>query len=108
SDRGRCRHGRPTCAGDRPGRSGGFYASCSDKPRSPAGHETPASAVRELRTCRVVGKSKERQRRVCGNEEQAWLQHFAVRDIRAEIPMADIIRFALLTARRQEEITGIK
>ena len=31
-----------------------------------------------------------------------------MRDVRAEIPMADIIRFALLTARRQEEITRLK
>lgn len=65
-------------------------------------------ASHELRTRRVVGKSKERQRRVSKKEEQTLLKHFAVRDVRAEIPMADIIRFALLTARRQEEITRIK
>ncbi|MGE8219825.1 MAG: tyrosine-type recombinase/integrase [Stenotrophomonas acidaminiphila] len=65
-------------------------------------------AAHELRQRRVTGKPKERQRRVTAAEEKALLDHFAVRDVRAEIPMADIIRFALLTARRQEEITRLK
>ena len=65
-------------------------------------------ASHELRQRRVIGKPKERQRRVTAAEEKALLDHFAVRDMRAEIPMADIIRFALLTARRQEEITRLK
>lgn len=65
-------------------------------------------ASHELRQRRVIGKPKERQRRVTANEEKVLLEHFAVRDVRAEIPMAEIIRFALLTARRQEEITRLK
>lgn len=65
-------------------------------------------ASHELRMRRVIGKAKERQRRVTPDEESLLLDHFARRDIRAEIPMADIILFALLTARRQEEITRIK
>ncbi|WP_449302326.1 site-specific integrase [Pseudoxanthomonas mexicana] len=65
-------------------------------------------ASHELRQRRVIGKPKERQRRVLAIEEKALLDHFAVRDVRAEIPMADIIRFALLTARRQEEITRLR
>lgn len=65
-------------------------------------------ASHELRQRRVIGKPKERQRRVTAAEEKTLLDHFAVRDVRAEIPMADIIRFALLTARRQEEITRLK
>lgn len=65
-------------------------------------------ASHELRQRRVTGKPKQRQRRVTADEEKALLDHFAVRDVRAEIPMADIIRFALLTARRQEEITRLK
>lgn len=65
-------------------------------------------AAHELRQRRVTGKPKDRQRRVTAAEEKALLDHFAVRDVRAEIPMADIIRFALLTARRQEEITRLK
>ena len=65
-------------------------------------------ASHELRQRRVTGKPKERQRRVTAAEEKALLDHFAVRDVRAEIPMADIIRFALLAARQQEEITRLK
>ncbi|PBS11370.1 integrase [Lysobacteraceae bacterium NML93-0792] len=65
-------------------------------------------ASHELRRRRVIGKPKERQRRVTPLEEKALLDHFAVRDVRAEIPMADIIRFALATARRQEEITRLR
>ena len=65
-------------------------------------------AAHELRQRRVTAKAKERQRRVTAAEEKTLLDHFAVRDARAEIPMADIIRFALLTARRQEEITRLK
>ncbi|WP_363800580.1 site-specific integrase [Lysobacter firmicutimachus] len=65
-------------------------------------------AAHELRQRRVTGKPKDRQRRVTVAEEKTLLDHFAVRDVRAEIPMADIIRFALLTARRQEEITRLK
>lgn len=65
-------------------------------------------AAHELRSQRVIGKPKERSRRVTKDEEKQLLDHFAVRDMRAEIPMADIIRFALMTARRQEEITRIK
>jgi integrase len=65
-------------------------------------------ASHELRRRRVIGKPKERQRRVTATEEKTLLDHFDVRDVRAEIPMADIIRFALLTARRQEEITRLK
>lgn len=65
-------------------------------------------ASHELRQRRVTGKPKERQRRVTQDEQNTLLDHFAVRDVRAEIPMADIIRFALLTARRQEEITRLK
>lgn len=65
-------------------------------------------ASHELRQRRVTGKPKERQRRVTAAEEKALLDHFAVRDVRAGIPMADIICFALLSARRQEEITRLK
>lgn len=65
-------------------------------------------AAHELRQRRVIGKPKERQRRLSAAEEQILLGHFSVRDPRAEIPMADIIQFALLSARRQEEITRIQ
>lgn len=65
-------------------------------------------AAHELRQRRVIGKPKERSRRVTAEEQKKLADHFSVRDTRAEIPMADIVQFALLTARRQEEITRIK
>ena len=68
----------------------------------------PEDASHELRQRRVVAKPRQRQRRVSAAEEKALLDHFAVRHVRAEIPMADIIRSDLVTARRQEEITLLK
>jgi len=65
-------------------------------------------AAHEVRMRRVIGKPKERQRRISADEERKLLEHFTRRDVRAEIPMADIVRFALLTARRQEETTRLK
>lgn len=65
-------------------------------------------AAHELRQRRVTGKPKERQRRLTEVELAILLDHFSSRDGRAEIPMADIIRFAVLSARRQEEITRLK
>lgn len=65
-------------------------------------------AAHELRTRRVIAKAKQRDRRLTEKEEKALLDHFASRDVRADIPMLDIMRFALLTARRQEEITRLR
>ena len=64
-------------------------------------------AAHELRTRRVIAKPKQRDRRLTKVEEKKLLDHFASRDARADIPMSDIIHFALLTARRQEEITRL-
>lgn len=64
-------------------------------------------AVGDLRRRRVVQKSRKRERRLTAKEEKALLAHFAERDARAELPMTDIMRFALATARRQEEITRL-
>lgn len=65
-------------------------------------------AAHELRTRRVIAKAKQRDRRLTEKEEKDLLGHFASRDVRADIPMLDIMRFALLTARRQEEITRLR
>lgn len=65
-------------------------------------------AVDELRRRKLIAKSKERERRITADEETRLLWHFAERDGRAEIPMYMIMRFAMLTARRQEEITRLK
>lgn len=65
-------------------------------------------AAEYLRGERTIAKPKRRDRRLTADEERAILEHFASRDARAEIPMVDVVRFALLTARRQEEITRLE
>lgn len=62
------------------------------------------AAKADLLQGRVISKPRQRIRRLTPQEEQAILNRYATTDRRAEIPMGDIIRFALLTARRQEEI----
>jgi integrase len=66
------------------------------------------AAAGELRRLQVIAKSRRRTRRLTPAEESALLEHFAQRDGRAQIPMRDIMRFALLTARRQAEITRLR
>jgi integrase len=65
-------------------------------------------ARHELRKRKVITKSKRRDRRLTVDEERALIDHFEQRAGRTTIPMADIIRFALLTARREEEITRLR
>lgn len=66
-----------------------------------------AAKVELLRT-KVIAKPVQRKRRLSAEEEQKLLDHFGSRDARAQIPMLDIFKFALLSARRQEEICRIK
>nr|WP_233172053.1 site-specific integrase [Dyella sp. ASV21] len=65
-------------------------------------------ARHELRARRLLTKPRYRDRRLTPAEEDLLLAHFGNRDARAEIPMVDVIRFALASARRQDEITRIK
>lgn len=62
----------------------------------------------ELLRTRVVAKPLQRSRRLLPAEEMALLAHFEQRDARSDIPMADIMRFALASARRQEEICRLR
>lgn len=66
-----------------------------------------AAKVELLRT-KVIAKPQQRKRRLAPSEEQALLEYFGSRDGRSQIPMLDIFQFALLTARRQEEICRLK
>lgn len=66
-----------------------------------------AAKVELLRT-KVIAKPQQRKRRLSAAEEVVLDEHFGSRDARAQIPMRDIFRFALLTARRQEEICRLK
>ena len=72
----------------------------------------PQAALEEaseyLWRTRVVAKPKKRDRRLREGEEGRILAHFANRDVRATIPMRDIVLFALATGRRQEEITRLQ
>ena len=66
------------------------------------------SAKYELMRQRIIQKSRSRVRRLAPGEEQALLDYFAARDQRADIQMVPLMRFALATARRQEEICKLK
>lgn len=62
----------------------------------------------ELMRTKVIAKPQQRKRRLPAEEEQLLTDFFARRDRRSEIPMGDIMKFALLTARRQDEICRLK
>lgn len=55
----------------------------------------------------MVHKSEERERRPTEKELKVLDEHFASRDGRAEIPMQDIMWFAIESSRRQSEITNL-
>ena len=63
-------------------------------------------AVHALRQRKILGKPTSRDRRITVDEEKRLLAHFDRRD--STIPMGAIMRFALATARRQEEITRLR
>ncbi len=56
---------------------------------------------------RLIGKAKQRDRRPTAAELEALSESLGMRDMRAEIPMQDIISFAIHSARRQEQITHL-
>jgi integrase len=61
-----------------------------------------------LRQGRVVGRSRQRDRRPSVDEMDKLMAYFESRDGRARIPMAEIVPFALFSGRRQEEICRIR
>jgi integrase len=65
-------------------------------------------AAEYLRQNRIIGKPKERDRRPTAAELEKLAAYFSHRDVRAEIPMLDIMHFAIHSARRQEEITRLR
>lgn len=64
------------------------------------------AAAEHLRGERTIAKPKQRNRRLTHEEEQRLLLYLD--DRRGKLPMGDIVRFALITARRQEEITRLR
>lgn len=73
--------------------------------------EEPLRAVdmakAELMRRRVISKPARRSRRISPAEEKQILEYLRSKT-RTRIPMVDIVEFALLTARRQEEICRLK
>lgn len=69
--------------------------------------EKVAATITTLRHMGVVGSSQERTRRPTEDELCSLLRHFDTRP-RSQVPMSDIILFALTTACRVSEITGRK
>jgi integrase len=63
-------------------------------------------ATAHLRLTRTVAKSRARSRRLKPGEEKKLLDYFEQRG--GTVPMADIVRFAILSTRRQEEIVRLK
>ncbi len=61
-----------------------------------------------LRQNRIIGKAKERDRRPTPAELEMLADFFSRRDVRSQIPMLEIMNFALHSARRQEEITRLR
>jgi len=55
----------------------------------------------------LIAKAKERERRPDIDELNALLEYFSARK-RGDIPMVDIVLFALFSGRRQDEITRIR
>ncbi|MCW0374918.1 site-specific integrase [Xanthomonas sacchari] len=66
-----------------------------------------AEARPVLRLLKLVSKSKRRERRPTAEELQRLRTHFEAAAWRSEIPMADIIDFAIMTAKRESEITRL-
>ena len=72
----------------------------------PVPHEEMKKARLHCRKERLVGKAKERARLVTDEELNRLCDHFA--SSRGTIPMVDIVRFAVASARRQDEITQLR
>lgn len=65
-------------------------------------------ATRHCRAQRLIAKSRKRTRRPTPAELQRLAEYFLSRDGRAEIPMHDIMWFAVHSSRREAEITSIR
>jgi integrase len=76
------------------------------------GLPVPVAAVDEAReSCRrlkLIGKSKQRNRRPTPDEIERLRTYFSGRDARAQIPMLDIFDFAISSTRREAEICRLE
>ena len=74
----------------------------------PVKPEIAREARDACRTLRLIGKSNRRDRRPSGEELTRLDTFFAGRDQRSEIPMRDMLAFAIHSARRQAEICRLE
>jgi len=65
-------------------------------------------AARLARQQKLIGKAKRRNRRPTARELALLNEHFTRRDDRADLPMRDIMWFAIHSCRRQAEITRLE
>jgi integrase len=64
------------------------------------------AAATYLRQARTIAKPQQRARRLTADEEKKLLEHLDCR--RGGMPAGELVRFALASARRQEEITRLR
>lgn len=83
---------------------GGVLAGCDE---AIIAKEKVVSAIMTLRHLGKVGDSEERTRRPTENELERLADHFASRP-RSNVPMTDIMLWAICTCCRLSEITGAK
>lgn len=70
--------------------------------------EVVSEARETCRQLRLVAKAKKRDRRPTADELRRLDEYFQRRDLRAKIPMTDIMWFAIHSARREAEICRIE
>jgi integrase len=70
--------------------------------RDPVAEARPA-----LRLVKLIAKAKKRDRRPTDVELEQLRDHFRAAAWRSQIPMADVIDFAVMTAKRESEITRL-
>jgi integrase len=80
--------------------------------KSAKGSPVQTALVQEARSAcrefRLTGKAKRRVRRPTMEELDALLAYFKRRDLRARLPMVDIVGFAIHSARREAEICRLE
>jgi integrase len=75
---------------------------------APVAAQAVEDATSLLRGAKAIGAGKRRTRRPTLDEMNRIMAHLNCRDGRAQVPMKEIVLFALFSARRQEEICRIR
>jgi integrase len=76
--------------------------------KAPVDPDIVEQARTACRALRLIGKSRRRERRPTDEELEKLDEFFRRRDRRAEIPMQDIMWFAIQSARRESEICRLE